>query len=176
LLLAGSLFAGIASKRHSTGHHVATSGNVVTIAFPLVRPLVSIDFCATALNITPDQTRGLIESGELLWAFNLGLTESRPLVRIWAESLRARIENQPASKAIPDIEVVLKQVFPGAANTVTSSQLSRIWSVDAEHTLNLVRAGLLHLAKGTLCRVGRGGSPALEFASVATFMEERQIV
>jgi len=148
---------------------------VVVYQVSLLRPLVSLDVVSSVLNVTRDDARGLIEDGSLLWAFDLSVKQSRPLVRVFSQSLADYARIRTAPKSGPEFSAVLQAIFPVHGKAIRSSLLCRAWSVDEDHTLNLWRAGLLRLADGSECKSGCNGSPALDFASVAEFMEERQL-
>lgn len=150
---------------------------VVTFTvLPLLRPLVSLDFAATVLNVDWNKARALIEDGSLLWAWDIGRNPQRPLIRIFARSLADYVERRPAPKSIPTLESILEEIFPAHGPAITANYISRRCGVDPEHPANLIRAGKLRLARGTTFKLGRNSSPMVDFNSIAQFFDERLLL
>lgn len=152
---------------------------MVNIPVTLHRPLISLECSATLLNVSRDKAFELIESGDLLFAFDLSAKKGcrHPLIRVLSQSVADYLAARPAPKDLPDVQTVIgQQIFPGHGAGITAFGVSRQWSVDSDHVLNLWRAGELRLASGGKCRPGRNGSPRLDFGSVAEFMTERQLL
>lgn len=150
----------------------------VDLRFTLQRSLVSLDFTATLLNLTNEQAFELIEDGSLLWAFDLSSKqgERRKLIRVYAGSVADYLERRPSTGKLPAVREIIDQVFPDHGSTITAADISRQWGTDPDHVLNVWRAGHLRLFKGSKCRLGRNGSPLVDFGSVADFMAERQVL
>ena len=176
LVIVSALWCSLWNNTHyrSNGLRSPLPG-VVTFALPIVRPVVSLDFAATVLNITSDQARRLIDDGSLLFAWDLSRKQNRPLVRIWAQSLAHYADQKPAPQALPDMQTITGLMFPNHGSKIIAHEVSRRWGCDPEHVTNLLQDGLLRKANGTAWRSGRGGSPAVDFASLVEFLEERQI-
>lgn len=150
----------------------AAGRSVVVYQVPLSRPLVSLDVVSCVLNVSPEEAKGLIENG-CLYAFELSRKETRPLVRVIASSLANYTSRQHAPNSAPGVQQLIDEIFPSRPVTIGAAYLSRRWSCDPDHVLNLWRAGLLRAAKGASCKPGPGGSPSLDFESVADFMKAR---
>jgi hypothetical protein len=134
-----------------------------------------LDFAATVLNVTSDQVRGLIDDGRLLFAWDLSVKQTRPLIRIWAQSILDYVSQTAPPKHLPSLADVLDQIFPNHGAKILANEISRRAGCDPEHVTNLWRAGLLRKASGSGCRSGRNGSPLIDFASLTEFFQERQL-
>lgn len=149
----------------------------------LSRPLVNVATAGAALDCHADAIRGLIEDGKLLWAFNIS-TEIHTYqeVRILAHCLRDFQTGQLAASRALDFAAVLTLIFPmlpapqfGVIPKLTADTLARRFNCRTDHVFHLVNVGGLRLI-GSKARRGPGGSPFIEFASVANFLRKRRII
>jgi hypothetical protein len=133
-----------------------------------------------ALDRDADTVLALIEDGTLPWAFNLS-TEIyfRRNVRILAQCIADFQKGKPASNL--DFPAVMKLIFPmvssqpGVVAKLKACVIAQRLNVDPSHVDNLRNCGWLKLIPGSKPHRGRGGSPEIEFASVAAFLKKRRI-
>jgi len=142
------------------------------------RPLLSVGAAMWKLDLTEDQVLALIESGDLLWAFNIAKAGCHArTVRIWTRSLETYEESRANSgttpQDMPGWEAVEESIFP-TRETLTAIDLARVFNCSSSHLLALVMSGSFRLAKGGW-RPGPGGSPVIETASVKAWLKSRRI-
>src|SRR5215472_16677760 len=82
---------------------------VVNLNLTIPKPLVSLEFSATALGVTYNEAFQLIEDGSLLWAFDLSAKQGhkRRLIRVLSQSLADHISKRPLSKTLPDVQQII---------------------------------------------------------------------
>lgn len=144
----------------------------------LHRPLVDINFATALLGRGRKEVMALIETGEILWAWNLNLSlEMRPFVRIYAQSIADYLEKRPAPKIDSELqfELITRQIFQGHSKTINGVRLKRALGVGSDHVHHLWHAGLLRTAPGSRCYRGVGGSPVFELSSAVEFLSKRRL-
>jgi hypothetical protein len=149
----------------------------------LQRPLVSVATAAETLGVVRREIPALIESGALLYAWNIACrSAAKAELRILAESLADYQSGKPSGDSAADqFSRVIRLIFPnivhraGVVATVKASDLAFKLASSSDHVFNLMREKSLRAVPGTICRRGRGNSPLVMFSSVQTFLQERRI-
>ncbi|MFO1499177.1 MAG: helix-turn-helix domain-containing protein [Verrucomicrobiota bacterium] len=140
--------------------------------FKSSRPLLAMPACITLLDCTSDQVCAWIDSGELLYSWDIRTANARKReIRVWIMSVLAKQYRLPQPSETH--EQVLSALFPEAVQQVTSTQIQRVLSASQDHVARLIEAGLL---KGmNEPKRGRGGAVMVTRHSVIEFLRERLI-
>jgi hypothetical protein len=151
---------------------------VLELKVILRRPLISASFAETVLDCDRAKVNSLVDTGELLWCFNLSTTQNetrelRILSRCLVEYMTGK--SSPIAPGPLEFQRVLAEIFPSPGKPVTTGTLSHAWSVSRDHLEHLRKLGLLHLERGTKYRTGPGGSAQFDWSSVASFMFQRRV-
>lgn len=142
-------------------------------------PLVDLELVCMALSLSAKRALDLFARRELLFAFDLGLG-SRREIRVLACEL-ARLQGQSVDR-VADFPAAVQIIFPnapkaalGVVGKMPLAVIARQLSISSDHALRLARDGSLSFVKGTQCRRGPHGSPAIEFSSVVELLKQRRI-
>jgi len=149
------------------------------------RPLVSMDTARAALALDTRGVMALIERGSIDWAFNFA-TEiySRAEIRILSRSLQDYQAGTSATlpNAGDEFTAVLQTIFPmlpparpGVVSKLRANLVATQLGICDDHAHALIAARWLRLVPGSVCRRGPGGSPEIEFASIAAFLKQRRM-
>ena len=147
-------------------------------------PLVSVATAAVTLGQSHRAVSALIESGQLLYAFNLATSAAtKAEVRILSESLANYQHHRPVTlAAAADLSRVLGLIFPrvatpraGVVPTIRAVEAAHQMAVTTDHIFNLVAAKEIKLVRHTRRSRGRGLSPLIDFPSLTTFLARRRI-
>ncbi|HBJ87118.1 MAG TPA: hypothetical protein DDZ88_25315 [Verrucomicrobiales bacterium] len=149
--------------------------------FPIDDPAVVLASVATARHhlrgYNEDAILDLIESGELLYAWNIGLGPTR-LVRIWPACLEYYQKNPASAWKFPQTEdQVLSEMLRrvGDKPFIRSYALRLIFNCSATHITNLLHAGALRVLPNTTWGRGPSGSALITITSVKQFLVERRL-
>ncbi len=116
------------------GRSPARRCTLIQLSVSLHRPLVDMAFVCACLNVSRERAFEMIESGELLWAWNLAPQKHRrTCVRVLAESLANRMQGRrsPRSEGPLDIQrVVHNSIFPGYVSRISAKEVWLAWGVD----------------------------------------------
>lgn len=127
---------------------------------------------------TEDEVLAAIESGRLLWAFNIaGSAAKSRLVRVLAASVQNMVDGKklPPRPAAEEWQQVVRTIFPTSAPSIPAKEIALAWSCSTTHLINLCDQRLLRLAKGTPRHSGPGGSPLVVFESAVEFLRARRV-
>jgi hypothetical protein len=114
------------------------------------------------------------ESGELSWAWNIGMGRARSVRLLTAGVEHFARTGRPLDW---DWRRVLEEIFRGCHKPfLTGTEAQRILNCSSTLVMNLVRAGALNLLPGTQWQAGRAGSPLIGCESFVGFLEQRFIV
>jgi len=156
---------------------ISPTALIATIKLNLMRrPLWTSEMVQTVLDIFPPRLAGMIESGELPWAFNLGNGKNRLDVRVLAASVvEHKLGPIAAIGATKNLNLpeVINLVLP--QRNVRGAELQRIFQVGTKHIQTLSEAGDIQRVAEKLPKVGPNASPRFTRASLEKFMAKRRI-
>jgi len=141
------------------------------------RPLLSVCAAVWMLDIDEDKVLALVETGDLLWGFNVGSSKAmNRLVRILTHSLESYVAARAGASVAsdPGWETVADMIFP-QGETMTGPQLGRSLNCGRSHVINLIREGHFELARPGWRR-GPSGSPVIKTESARRWLLGRRIV
>jgi hypothetical protein len=143
------------------------------------KPLLTVAAVAAEVGVdcTSEQIRRAIESGQVGWAWAIGLSRSRRSeVRILRHSAEhyARTLGLTAEPSLTWAEVV-GMILPGEGPVYPSAQLVNWWSADPQLGLGLIKAGYWRAVGSGGKRGGRGATPLVTRESVVEFLKQRRI-
>ena len=141
------------------------------------RPLWQAETVQECLEISREKLMALIESGELAWAFNIGIGQTRQEIRVLGHCV---VEKQ--SGPIPglgrtrslNLPEVLNLVLP-ARPQLRATEVQRIFCCQHHQVHKLIRLGEFAKVQEQLPKCGPNGSPHVTRASVAKFLEKRRM-
>ena len=114
------------------------------------------------------------ESGDLPWAWNIGLGRSREF-RVLSVCVDYFARTGRPLKW--DWRRVVEEIFRGCDKPfLTGTHARHILNCSTANVMNLVQAGLLKPLPGTGWHTGRAGSPLISCESFVAFLEARCIV
>ena|SRR5579862_1274452 len=142
-------------------------------AFCSNRPLVHVQTAMAALDKSEDQVLAMIESGKLLWAWNIASkSAARRELRIWRASVLASLNDAPQPDSTE--EEVLASLFPHPAPILTTPQVQRMLSASQCHVYRLIESGALQALNKA--HGGRLGYVRVTRASVCDFLKLRRVL
>lgn len=153
------------------------------------RPLVGVQFAATAIGCSFERVVTLIDERKIPWAWDLAFKQyegARPFIRIYTRSLMDYLhQHQQKDPNNPEhFKAVMDEILPVkagwaqkfAVQTVTAKQLAAAgMSFDTNLMIRLWKAGIIKGAPGTKSFHGRGGSPRFLRSSVVEFFQNRRM-
>jgi hypothetical protein len=171
--------AALAVAFYTTNRIERSASIVLELKVILHRPLVSAAFAETILDCDRAKIKSLVDTGELLWCFNLSTTQSetrelRILARCLVEYMTGKFS--PAAPSPMEWPKVLAEIFSTPGQPVTTGQIVRAWSVSSDHVGKLRSVGLIQLEPGTTYRRGPGGEAIFSWASVDSFLRGRRVL
>ena len=148
-----------------------TTQKQLPICIPAARPLVPLEAIMVLLDIDEDSVLGLIDGGELRWAWNIASAGSdRREVRVLRESILSycALSGQPSGE-----ESLWTIVFGHSRDVVKSTELQRLFSCSSSHVHRLIKdKDLVALNAAT---TGPNGFARITRASVIAFLQARRI-
>ena len=181
--LALALVAFLLGLQQSSGgmedHRMSTPVQLV-----INRPVVCMSTACAALALTSAKVSALIEEGGISWAWNLALhRQCRREIRILTQSIaECQRGERHLTGGDEELPAVLRLIFPmlgqgpGAITTLSGMIIADRLGIDQGHAGNLINARLFKMAKGAVCRRGRGGSPQIVLESVLELLRARRIL
>ncbi len=140
-------------------------------------PMLDLAGARALLGLHKDRIREQIELGELTaWDISRG-GGSRRQYRILGASARL----WPKAHAMPEPELILRVYGPAPeghlhrVRWLGGCDFSRAWNCDSDHTLNLIRDGVLALVPNTSYGRGQGRTPRITWASAIEFLRARRL-
>jgi hypothetical protein len=159
-----------------------------------VRPLMPLQAVMWRLDLDEPEVITLIDSGELLWAFDVRTPRAeRPSVRVLTQSVEKYLagfgggklpvsgnlnllgENFAAGDEEAEWLEVAAQILPDKQAIVTC-EIARALNCGRQMAHDLVNANQFRLMPGSVIRRGPGGSPKIETASVAEWLRKRRML
>ena len=135
------------------------------------RPLLPMRCVMALLDIPEMKVEALIETGRLLWAWNVSLGASRRCLRVWYVSVIAYLQGtgQPTASE----REILNSLFPHAALTLTAPEVERLLSVGNDHVRALIKRRALQCLNHP--SPGPTGVAKISRASVWEFLKGRRV-
>jgi hypothetical protein len=126
------------------------------------------------LNRDEHQVMRLIKQGALAWAFDVRRASSqRAAVRIFRPCLAEDLEtHEPPGPDPRDLEEVLHAILPAEGPLVPATLVARAFGCSGSHITNLIRDGLLIVARSSPRRAVSAG---LSRGSILGFLRQRRI-
>ncbi len=148
-----------------------TTQRQLPICIPAARPLVPLEAIMVLLDIDEDSVLGLIDAGELRWAWNIASSGAdRREIRVLRDSLLSycALSGQPA-----DAAALWPIVFGHSRDVVRSTELQRLFSCSSSHVHRLIKdKDLVALNAAT---TGPNGYARITRASVIGFLNSRRM-
>jgi hypothetical protein len=138
------------------------------------RPLLSMKTAMVVLNRDERQVMRLIKQGALAWAFDVRRASSqRAAVRIFRPCLAEYLETpEPPGPDPRNLEEVLHAILADDAPLVPATAVARAFGCSGAHITNLIRDGLLIVARSSPRRAVSAG---LSREGVLEFLRQRRI-
>lgn len=151
------------------GRHASAQRKLILPGETPTKVLLTVEAARVQLpGHTEDDILGLIEEGQIEWAWNIGLGETRE-IRIWPESLDRLLNPKVPCCADPAASMLSGKPF------VRGHLLRLLWNCSSTHVCNLVRCGQLTVVPGTRWGTGPQGSPVITSPSVTAFLHARRV-
>ncbi len=146
-------------------------------------PVMNVQSAAGALEKSPKEVEAMIDSGAIIWAWNLArqdvfaTEDGKREIRILTRCVRDLQQQQETSVTEEEaIRLVLGSRLEFAPTFIRGSRLAlRLWFCSTDHVVNLCKDGSLQIAPGTSWQRGRGGSPVITWDSAAQFLKTRRM-
>jgi hypothetical protein len=159
--------------------NISAQAVIATIKLNLLRrPLLHAETIKDVLDIKRNDLMAMIESGELAWAWDIGLSPRNQEVRILAHCLCERqfgpLAGIGATKnlALPE---VLKLFLPQTRSQLRGRELQRLLGCTPDQLRKLSQAGELTKVEESLPTDGPLCSPHFTRESVVKFFARRRI-
>mgnify|MGYP007046916596 CR=1 FL=1 len=142
------------------------------------RTLWPIKAALVFLDSSEDKVIALVESGALLWAWDLRSPAARKAeLRILVYSLLAyksadATKFNPATATAAEVDSL---ILPHSRALLRGVELQRAWSISGSHVQNLIGQGLLVEATERAAKTGPNSSPFITRSSVVAFLQKRRI-
>lgn len=142
------------------------------LMLPVRSALVSVCTVEACLLCDNKKVLGLIESGSLLYGFDVGVGSKKKLVRVLAQSLvNYVLKRTPAADELSE-EKVLRSILP-IYESMSAVKVAQIFCVTSDQVARILRDG--HLTE-----IGRrdhsNQSPKISRESVFQFLKKRRIL
>ena len=150
---------------------------IATIKVNLQRwPLWSSETAQECLGLERKELMGMIDTGEISWAFNIGLsTHSSKEIRILSHCIIERASGPiPAIGATRNLKLpeVISLILPG--RDIRSTELCRLFSCSHQHVYKI--APRLKVVAKPPVKDGPNSFTVFSRVSVAGFLEKRRIL
>jgi len=142
------------------------------------RPLMSPTIAGECLGIGRRELNALVDSGEIPWAFDLGVGRNRTELRILACCVVERATGPiPAIGATRNLNLpeVVDLILPKTRETLFGTELQRLFNASPDLIRDLAHAGEIKQLSGPLPAVGPNSSPRFTRASLVKLLENRRI-
>jgi hypothetical protein len=151
-------------------------GTILPLKKKMVRrPLWKIKSVQDFLNLEYEQVMAKIQSGELLWAFNIGNDRARSEIRVLShcvvELKMGEIHQVGPTRKLTLLKVI-NLILPG--RDIRSTELKRFFSCGSEHIHQLAKKNFI-VARKPKAADGPHSFTVFRRASVAKFLERRRI-
>ncbi|HZR19599.1 MAG TPA: helix-turn-helix domain-containing protein [Verrucomicrobiae bacterium] len=153
--------------------HTSPAGLAVPLAGAGPRPLLPVGGVVSLLGCNADRVLDLINSGELLWAFDLSLLHGKGS----ALDLRVPLQcvesfNEAAACAI-DLAGIVRSIIPQSPTDTTAvSEAALGLNCSPTHLYALISRG--EISSTGIARRGRGGSARVYTSSLLVFLRRRR--
>lgn len=135
------------------------------------QPLLPVRGVCSLLSVDEDVVVRLIESGDLLWAWNFGSTNCRQReIRILPAAVSARMRSRECGL---DWDAVLPMVLPAIDGKLNSTELRIAFNVSQTHLSHLAERREIRIV--TPGRTGPGGVAWFTAESVVEFLKSRRM-
>ena len=104
---------------------------------------VGIDAARASLGVDAESVVALVENGELLWTFNIGLGEDRRELRFWARQIIELSAGSDSTKTWPLARVI--QSILGGHENISRGEIERQWICSSQHIGRLIQSNDLQL-------------------------------
>lgn len=120
-----------------------TSQPLLTLRVAARTVFVGIDAARASLGLDAESVVALVESGELLWTFDIGLGADRRELRFWARQL---IEISAGSDSTKDwtLSRVIQSIL-GGHDHISRGEIERQWVCSSQHIGRLIQSKDLDL-------------------------------
>ncbi|MEK9753259.1 MAG: hypothetical protein VW338_08625 [Rhodospirillaceae bacterium] len=143
---------------------------------PTSRKLIPIEAANVLLDRDEDQVLALIESGKLVWAWDIRHPEAKQReIRIWRNSLLAHLSGDWDAHSQISEEAVLQHVLNHRRPEVRSTDLQRCWSCSQTHVHALIVSGCLGPAKQREQIRGSNAVERIAREHLLTFLRQRRL-
>lgn len=143
-----------------------------------VNPMWTIRGLISLLDLSEDEILARIEAGELLWAFNFGLSIRNREIRVLPQAVTAFQNGVACKLEWEDVEKNLLSEVPqtlcGTVPVVTSLQIQRLCNLSVSHVSTLCETKHLTVVKAGRC--GPNGSAQISSASFLRFVRKRRLL
>jgi len=145
----------------------------------LRRPLWRDSLVLEGLGIGRDKLDRMVDSGELAWAFDVGMGKSVKELRVLGHCV-VEMQSGPIAGlgATGNLEIkeVLGLILPETRESLRATDLQRVLWVNADLIRDLAKSGALKRLRERLPKSGPNSSPHYTRASVAAWLAKRKIV
>lgn len=141
------------------------------LRIPVWIPTLTLAGARGALGVSEDEVRGMINDGEIGWAWNIA---TRGAARVELRILAAALPDltQPPDLAL---DSVVRLVYGPQRPWVWGKDFYRAWNCDSGHLFNLLKDRSIKILPKTDWRRGRGGSPCVTWNSAVEFLKNRRV-
>lgn len=140
---------------------------------------MKLDTACGILSLDEDDIMELIQSGNLAWAWDVGLGKHRADVRVLAKCVRGYYTRRLdcGLAAAPMAEIIGRILAREKKPFIAATRMYGLLQIKGALTYDLLAAGELQTVKGSSApRPGRGGSASITKESVVSFLTHRRIV
>lgn len=160
------------SAQIQTSSHRPTGARLHADQATQPRPLLGMGALMWRLDLDKAGVMALIEQGQLLNAFDIGLSARVPEIRVPTVCLSDWLQHgRPIERPWAE---VLACILPTVGSSIGVGEASRLFDCCRGHVMNLLRAGELPLSRPGWRR-GRTGTPAISLDGVAQFLKRRRL-
>ena len=145
----------------------------------LRRPLWQAETAQECLDVSRAKLMQMIESGEISWAWNIGMGNTRQEIRILGHcvvELQTGPINGIGSTRNLKLPEVINLILPKTRQTLRGRELQRLLLCNPDTIRKLHQAGDLEKVAETIAKVGPDSSPRFTRAGLIRFLEKRRLV